>query len=196
MSLGTGRAVLTISLTLALVGCSAGAGHTTDGATSDSDGAGVACPHPPDLTTAAPRCNSVVNAAQVLPFQARTGTPPAPAGGAIADGIYVSTGAEGWGAAFAYGRRITIVVLGGATQMLWNGEVLDPNGATVTLSFAVNARTVASDNQIQFTVDCSSASPSPVPPVLTYTAIGDQLALSLTTAGGTSVTTYTRTGCP
>ncbi len=79
--------------------------------------------------------------------------------------------------------------------MLWTGEVLDANGA-VTLSFAASTRTAAAGNQLTFTVDCSSTSPSPIPPALTYTATSEQLLLSLTTGANTSMTTYTRTGCP
>jgi hypothetical protein len=179
-------------------------GKTTDGTTSDGSGTdnaavsdtGTTCPHPPDLTAAAPACNSVVNSAHAVPFTARTGTPPTPMGGMILDGVYVSTATEGWGAVSPAGRRITIVVLGGATQMLWTGEVLDATGATVTLSFAANAHAAASGKQIAFTVDCSSSSPSPIPPALTYTATATQLILSLTNGADSSVTTYTRTGCP
>jgi hypothetical protein len=209
-----------LSATLLLVGCagnpasSAGDAASSDGAAPDqtnpdrttSDGSGpdsaavsdtgTACNHPPELTAAAPTCNSVVNSAHAVPFTARTGTPPTPAGGTIRDGVYVSTATEGWGAVSAAGRRITIVVLGGATQMLWKGDVLDATGATVTLSFAANAHIAATGTQIAFTVDCSSSTPSPIPPALTYTATASQLILSLNSGADSSVTTYTRTGCP
>jgi hypothetical protein len=195
--------LLTISMTLAPIGCAGGSGQATDGAsdggTTDrgaSEGGGTTCARGPDLTAAAPACNSVVNSAHAVPFTARTGSPPAPIGGPIVDGVYVSTATEGWGAVAPAGRRITIVVLGGATEMLWTGDVLDASGAAVTLSFAANARSAAVGNQITFTVDCSSTSPAPIPPALTYTATSNQLVLSLTKGSDTSMTTYTRTGCP
>jgi hypothetical protein len=188
------RCPLTIALALLATGCSGGASTSADGA--PADGAGSACTHPPNLTSAAPACNSVVSSAQAVAFTARTGSPPAPTGGPIADGVYVATAAEGYGAATPGGRRITIVVLDGATQILWKGEVLDATGATVTLAFAANTHTSASGNQINFTVDCTSTTPSPIPAALTYTATPNQLILSLTNGATTSVTTYTRTGCP
>jgi hypothetical protein len=204
-----------LSTALVLAGCAgnpAASGSdaaNSDGATADkanADGAatdnaaasdaGTTCDHPPALTAAARACNSVVNSAHAVPFTARSGTPSTPMGGVILDGLYVSTATEGWGAVSPAGRRITIVVLGGGTQMLWTGDVLDATGATVTLSFAANAHAAASGNQIAFTVDCSSSSPSPIPPALTYTASATQLILSLLNGADTSVTTYTRTGCP
>jgi hypothetical protein len=207
MVLGTRSCLLIISISVALapLGCAGRSGQTSGDAAADGaadaaadadDDTGTTCPRGPDLTAAAPACNRVVNTAHAVPFTARTGAPPAPSGGPIADGVYVSTAAEGWGAVAPAGRRITIVVTGGATQMLWTGEVLDANGAAVTLSFAASTRTAAAGNQLTFTVDCSSTSPSPIPPALTYTATSEQLRLSLTTGADTSVTTYTRTGCP
>lgn len=204
-----------LSATLLLGGCAANsATSVSDAASSDGtapdrtsiDGsitdnaaggdAGTTCNHPPALTAAAPACNTVVNSAHAVPFTARTGTPPTPIGGTILDGVYVSTATEGWGAVSPAGRRITIVVLGGATQMLWTGEVLDATGAAVTLSFAANAHAAATGSQIAFTVDCSSSTPSPIPPALMYTATSTQLILSLNNGADSSVTTYTRTGCP
>jgi len=177
------RWLLTIAVAQLANGCGGGASQS-------------GCTNPPNLTSAAPVCNSVVNAAQAVAFTARTGSPPAPAGGPIADGVYVATAAEGYGAAPPGGRRITIVVLGGATQILWNGEVLDATGATVTLAFAANTHTSVSGNQINFTVDCSSTTPPPIPAALMYSATPGQLILSLASGANTSVTTYTRTGCP
>jgi hypothetical protein len=198
MVLGTPSWLLNISVALVLVGCAGRSGQTTvdAGGEDAGDGAGMTCPRGPDLTAAAPTCNRVVNTAHAVPFTARTGAPPAPSGGPIVDGVYVSTAAEGWGAVAPAGRRITIVVSGGATQMLWTAEVLDAAGAAVTLSFTANARAAAADNQITFTVDCSSTSPAPIPPSLTYTASADRLILSLSQGADTSMTTYTRTGCP
>ena len=111
----------------------------------------------------------------------RTGTPPTPMGGAIRDGVYVATAAEGYGAVSPAGRRLTLAVTGGATQILWTGDVLDGAGATVTLTFTANTHITASGNQIAFTVDCASMSPSPIPASLTYTATSDQLIMSRAT---------------
>ncbi|HEX3694045.1 MAG TPA: hypothetical protein VH374_01550 [Polyangia bacterium] len=195
-------------LALPSAGCSTAQSQSADGATSDAgpadnasttDGAGEAgstCLHEPDLTRAAPVCNAAVNSAQAVPFTARTGAPPPPSGGTIVDGVYVSTAAEGFGAITPAGRRITLVVLAGATKMLWKGEILDATGATVSLSFTANTSIATSGNQITFTVDCASASPSPIPPALTYTAAPGLLLFSLTSGADTAVTTYTRTGCP
>src|SRR5260221_14208246 len=197
MVLGTPSCLLIMVVALAPPGCAGGSGQTSgDAAVDAGDSARTTCPRGPDLTAAAPACNRVVNTARVVPFTARTGAPPAPLGGPIADGVYVSTAAEGWGAVAPAGRRITIVVTGGATQMLWTGEILDANGAAVTLSFAVRTRTAEAGNQLAVTVGCSSSSPSPIPPTLTYTATAQQLLLSLTNGADTSMTTYTRTRCP
>src|SRR5882724_9409086 len=152
---------------VALAGCAGGSGQAMDAAGSgraDDRGADVTCSHGVDLTAAAPACNSLVNAAHAVPFTARAGSPPAPMGGPIVDGVYVSTATEGWGAVAPAGRRVTIVVAGGGTQMLWKGDVLDANGVAVTLSFAATTRTVAVGDEVTFTVDCSSTSPSPIPP--------------------------------
>jgi hypothetical protein len=194
-----GSCLFTIFAGLAALACSSDESQPANGAPPDgaaTDGAVTTCVTPTGLTSAPPICNSVVNSAQAVPFTARTGSPPVPSGGAIADGVYVSTMIEGYGAVPPAGRRITIVVLGGATQIFWTGEVLDATGANVTVSFAANTHASASGNQIAFTVDCTSTSPSPIPPGLTYTATADRLILSLTNGADTSVTTYTRTGCP
>jgi hypothetical protein len=191
--------LLAVCLAFPFAGCSSAQNPSADGGASDvpgsTDSAGTICSNQPDLTVATPACNRAVNSAHAVPFAARTGSPPAPAGGVIVDGVYVSTATEGYGAITPSGRRITLVVLGGATKMLWTGDVLDAAGVTVSLSFAANTTMSASGNQITFTVDCASTSPSPVPPALTYTANPTQLILSLTKGADTAVTTYARTGC-
>jgi hypothetical protein len=189
-----GTCLLTICAVLTAAGCAGGQSQQADGAPAD-DGS-TTCPQPPDLTAASPVCNGAVNSAHAVPFTARTGAPPVPSGGPIVDGVYVSTATEGYGAVTPAGRRITLVVLGGASQILWTGEVLDATAATVTLSFAANTHASATGNQLAFTVDCSSTSPAPIPAALTYTATAGQLVLSLANGANTSVTTYTRTGCP
>lgn len=193
-------------LVVSLAACSSTGSQPVDSGASDSgsptdrsggsDGGGTTCLNQPDLTAPTPTCNRAVNSARAVPFMARTGSPPAPTGGVIADGVYVSTAAEGYGTITPAGRRITLVVLGGATKMLWTGEVLDATGATVSLAFTANTDMLASGNQIMFTVGCASTSPPPVPAALTYTATAGQLVLSLTKGADTAVTTYMRTGCP
>jgi hypothetical protein len=87
-------------------------------------------------------------------------------------------------------------VLDGGTRFLWAGDVLDATAMTTALSFRADTHVAAAGTQLAFTVDCSSSIPSPIPPALGYTASGDQLVLMLTSNGVTSVTTYTRAGCP
>jgi hypothetical protein len=145
--------------------------------------------------TAAPACSTLANSASPIPFTAGVGQPPTPAGGTLNDGLYHATRVEGFGNASASGRRLTIAVIGGGTQFIWAGEVLDAMAMTTVLSFRADTHVAPAGTQIGFTVDCSSSTPSPIPPSLDYTATGDQLVLQLTSNGATSVTTYTRTGC-
>jgi hypothetical protein len=180
------------AILLVAAACSAGSSASKGGGAGD---AGGACPPGPDLVTAAPACNTLANSAAAVPFTAGAGAPPHPAGGVIADGIYHATRVEGFGGAPAAGRRITIDVLDGATRVLWAGDVLDAAAATTVLTFRADTHAAPAGTQIAFTVDCSSSTPSPIPPSLDYTASGDQLVLSLTNNGATSVTTYTRAGC-
>jgi hypothetical protein len=206
MIFGTLPSLVAIALACAFAGCSGGGSQSVDSGATDavgttdrgsgSDGGGTTCLNQPDLTAPTPMCNRAVNNARAVPFMARTGTPPAPTGGVIADGVYVSTATEGYGVITPAGRRITLVVLAGATKMLWTGEVLDATGATVSQAFTANTDISASGNQINFTVGCASTSPPPVPAALTYTATAGQLVLSLITGANTAVTTYMRTGCP
>jgi hypothetical protein len=179
-------------------GASGSGGSGTADGPAGSGGDGVTdggCPAPPDVIVPPPRCNSIANNAQAVPFTMRNGTPPTPAGGTIRDGVYAATAAEGYGAVTPAGRRLTLAVTGNATQMLWTGDVLDATGATVTLSFTANTHIATAGNQVSFTVDCASSSPSPIPASLTYTASGDQLIMSRATGADVAVTTYTRMGC-
>jgi hypothetical protein len=177
----------------------AGAGGMGGAGAGGRGGGGGACPSPPDFTAAAPTCNTAPNGAGAVPFTAVTGTPPAPGGGVIVDGVYRSVRAEGYGSVAAAGRRITIVVVGNGTQMLWTGEVLDATATTTTLSFAANAAVTpaaGTSTRIQLDTTCSSAATSPLPAALDFTATPSQMVLSLSSSAGTSVTTYQRSGCP
>jgi hypothetical protein len=144
---------------------------------------------------AAPACNTVTNAALAIPFTPGVGAAPAPAGGAIQDGLYEATRTEAYGAATGGGRRITFVITGGATRMLWAGEVLDATGATVTTSFRADTTIAVAGSRLSFTVDCASSTPSPIPPALDFTAAGQTLVLSLANGSTVAATTYTRRGC-
>jgi hypothetical protein len=158
-------------------------------------GKGAAPCVPPSDIVAAPACNTLVNSAAAIPFTAGVGAPPAPAGGAITDGLYHATRVEGFGNATPSGRRLTIGVLDGGTRFLWAGDVLDAAAATTALSFRANTHVTPAGTQLAFTVDCASSTPSPIPPSLDYTATAGELVLSLTTNGATSMTTYTLAGC-
>ena len=174
----------------------ADAGHDLG---SIPDTGGGVCPARPDLVAAAPTCTSLANSATAIPFTPATGTAPTPAGGTIVDGLYESTRTEAYGATAGNGRRITFAILEGATRMLWNGEVLDATGATVQASFRADTRISVSGTRINFTADCVSTSPSPIPAALDFSVsenlLGTNLVLSLATGNTVAVTTYTRRGC-
>jgi hypothetical protein len=181
-------------------GGAGGTGGSGGGAGGASGGAGGsapagACPARPELVVAAPACNTVTNAATAIPFSQATGTAPAPAGGTIQDGLYEATRTELYGATTGGGRRITFVITGGATHMLWAGEVLDATGTAVVASFRADTSIAVSGTSLAFTLDCTSSTPSPIPPALDFTATGQTLVLSLVTNNGLAVTTYTRRGC-
>jgi hypothetical protein len=150
----------------------------------------------PALVSAAPACNTLVNSAPAVPFTAGVGAPPAPAGGTIIDGLYHATRVEGFGGAPPSGRRLSIAVLEGGTRFIWAGDVLDATAMTTALSFRADTHVAPAGAQLAFTVDCSSMTPAPIPPSLGYTATSDALVLVLPNNGATSVTTYTRVGCP
>ncbi|HET6149333.1 MAG TPA: hypothetical protein VFH68_17485 [Polyangia bacterium] len=189
--------VFTLWASVASVGCSKTSepGATANDAGHDQaqvlDTGSGACPARPDLPAAAPSCNNVVNAATAVPFTAATGTAPTPMGGTIQDGLYESTRAEAYGSTTGGGRRITFVILEGATRMLWAGEVLDASGTTVTSRFRADTAISVSGTRINFAISCVSTTPSPIPAALDFTVSGQNLVLSL----GSAVTTYTRRGC-
>jgi len=190
-------AVMAAACTSSSGGSPTGTGGGGAGGGGAGGGGGSAtCASAASFTAAAPDCNTVTNGATAVPFTAATGTPPAPMGGTIADGVYYATRAAGYGSATPAGRKLTIAILDGATRMLWAGDVLDASGTTTSLSFRADATAVVSGTQIAMTTTCSSASTSPLPAALDYTATSSGLVLSLTMNGATSVTTYARQGCP
>jgi hypothetical protein len=174
--------------TLALGGAAACSGG---GAPTDAGG----CVARPDLAAAAPACNTVTNGATAIAGTAAVGAAPTPAGGAIVDGLYEATKTEVYGGAPSGGRRLTLVVTGGGTRVLWAGEVLDATGTAVTLSFRADTAVAASGTKLTLTTSCVSTTPSPLPPALDYTATPTSLVLSLANGSTTAVTTYTRRGC-
>jgi hypothetical protein len=161
-----------------------------DVARGQDTGAGT-CPARPDLVVAAPECNSVVNSATAVGFTSTDASAPAPMGGTILDGLYEATRTEGYGTTSGTGRRITFVVVEGATRILWAGEVI----AATTAAFRADTRIKTSGTQINFTADCVSTMPSPIPDVLDYTVSGANLVLSLVNGEAVTATTYTRRGC-
>jgi hypothetical protein len=164
-------------------------------AAASADQAGAACPPRPDLVQASPACNTLVSSAGAVPFTAATGTPPVPSGGAITDGLYEATRAQGWGAVTPSGRRLTIAVLQGATRILWTGDVLDPTGTTVTTSFRADSSGTVTGDQIDLTTDCFSTATSPIPVSVGFTATPDQLLFIAGSGANVAATTYTRRGC-
>lgn len=190
---------------LSLAACTSSNGGSSTGAAGSGGGSGggaggsgggSACPNPPTLTAADPTCNTVTNGATAVPFTAKAGSPPTPAGGTIVDGVYYAVEAAGYGNVTPSGRKLTIVILDGGTHMLWAGDVLDASAGAVLTSFRANATASASGTTINMTVTCPTGTTSPLPPALDYTATATQLVLSLTTNGATAVTTYARQGCP
>lgn len=177
-------------------GGTGGSTVTGNDAGTERGDTGGACANRPDLVGVAPACNTFTNRATAVPFTAATGTPPTFNGGAVRDGLYESTRTEGYGSAAAAGRRISIVIQNGATQWLWNGEVLDAAGAQVTRAFQANATVSISGKTVTFgTPTCLSAAPSPLPDSLSYQVSGDDLLLAIE-GPNAAVTTYTRRGCP
>jgi hypothetical protein len=173
----------------------AGGGTGADAASGGSGGS-RACTSPPDLTAAAPACNTVMNAAAAVPFSPGMGTPPVAVGGAFSDGRYEATMAQGFGAAAPQnGRRITILILNGGARWLWAGEVLDASGTTTQLAFTADAEVAISGTTLTLTTTCSSTATSPLPASLEFTAKGLDLVLSLAMPTYTAVTTYSLSAC-
>lgn len=186
--------MVTLAVVIAGAAGCAGEGETpSDGAIRDVTSA---CPNSPTLLQVAPACNTVANSAPPVPFKSGTGPLPSPFGGQILDGLYMTTSTAGWGAVTPAGRRATLAILNKGTRFLWHGEVLDAEGENVALSYRVVASTRISGTQIEFSIDCSSVTPSPVPPTMNFTGGGAELQLMHVTGGDVAVTSYTRTGCP
>ena len=203
-----GLAITSTALAMALgaIGCSSSGGSGTGGSGGGNAGTGGAggsatgaCAARPDLIAASPTCDNVTNSATAIGFTPLTGTAPAPAGGTVLDGLYESTKTGSYGASTGGGRRITFVMTtlaDGTRHMLWNGEVLDATGASVTTSFKADATVTIAGTQItNSSVNCGAPSPPPLPPAFDYTVSSSDLILMLTTNGTTAATTYTRRGC-
>jgi hypothetical protein len=180
-----------IRLSLAAFTVGGTAGCSGGGAAMDAG----ACVARPELAAAAPACNTVTNGATAIAGVASSGAAPTPSGGAIADGLYEATKTEVYGGAPSGGRRLSFVVMGGGTRVLWAGEVLDATGTAVTLSFRADTTVAATGSKLAFTTSCVSSTPSPIPAALDYTATPTSLVLSLANGATTAVTTYTRRGC-
>jgi len=199
----------TLTTALVAIGCGSsggggtggsGGGNTGTGGAGGAGGSGTgACAARPDLIAASPTCDNVTNTATAIGFTALTGTAPTPAGGTVLDGLYQSTKTGAYGATTGGGRRITFVITtltDGTRHMLWNGEVLDATGASVTTSLKADATVTIAGTQItNTTVNCGAPSPPPLPAAFDYTVSASDLILSLTTNGTTAATTYTRRGC-
>jgi hypothetical protein len=140
-------------------------------------------------------CTTAANAATAIPFSAGVGTAPTPAGGTVVDGLYEATRTEIYGGGTGSGRRITLVVTGGGTRIFWVGEVLDAAGQAVVTSFRADTTVAVQGTKLAFTATCVSATPSPIPAALDFTATPTTLVLSLANGATTAVTTYTRRGC-
>jgi hypothetical protein len=152
---------------------------------------------PPPLPPAPPAsppalCNTIPNDAKPVPYTPKAGPLPAFAGGPIEDGLYRATRAEGYGDVDPNGRRMTLAVSGGGTELAWSGEMLDAAGVTSLATLRANARATATGSRLDLTTTCSSRSPSPIPARLSYTARPGTLVLGLVDAGGDFVTTYER----
>jgi hypothetical protein len=147
---------------------------------------GAACRRAP------PPCNALVNQAPRVTFIARPGPPPVFVGGAIRDGIYEASRAEGYGAAAPSGRRMTLAVSDGGTRFSWAGELLDPTGATATASIRADAAVVVAGRELALTTVCTSVTPSPLPDRMAFTATPERLVLGFVEGTSASVTTYER----
>ena len=139
-----------------------------------------------------PTCNTLANVATPVPFTPKAGPLPLFTGGPLEDGVYRATRAEGYGDVDHDGRRMTLAVSAGGTEIAWSGDVLDASGARVLASVRANARVSATGNRLDLTTLCASLSPSPLPAPMSFTARPGELVLGLVEAGGAFVTTYQR----
>jgi hypothetical protein len=140
-----------------------------------------------------PVCNTVANDAPAIPFSVG-GTTPLLGGGAIADGVYHATRAEGFNDAPAAGRRMTLEVSQNGRRFAWAGEVLDAAGKTVTATVNATAHVSVSGTWLAVMTVCPSEGPSPLPATMVFSATPTTLILAARDDQGTitSVTTYTR----
>lgn len=175
------------------IGGGGGGGATGSGGMGGVD---AGCAPEPNLDLGPPTCNMLTNSAPSVPFTADPGSPPAFGGGAIEDGLYFVTTVVGTGTTTPTGRRLTLAITGGGTQLFWNGDILDGTAQNIEETFAANTRASSSGSTLSLTTACASVSPSPLPASMGYTATAGTLILGVTTSStNTAVTTYTRQGC-
>jgi hypothetical protein len=186
--------------------CGGSTPNTAGGGTGGGGGAAGAggaagmeagCDPEPSLALASPTCNAVPNGAPSVPFTAAPGAPPSFAGAPIADGLYFATNVEGYGTTTPAGRRLTLAITGGGTQLFWNGDVLDGTAQDIEETFAANTTASSSGGTLTLTTTCASVSPSPLPASMGYTASATTLILAVITSDtNAAVTTFARQGCP
>ena len=166
------------------------------GTDTTTDTATGACPAASGFVVAAPTCSNIANGAPAVPFTQGTGAAPTFTGGTLRDGLYHATRAEGFGTTTGSGRKLTLLVLDGGTQFLYGGEVLDAAGGQSVGLVRMNATGAASGSSIAFSVTCMAPGTASLPTTLDYTVSGNDLIMGTTNGSVTSITTYTRQGCP
>ena len=167
------------------------------GGAGGAGGLDAGCEPEPSLGAPSPTCNTIPNGAPSVPFTADPGASPSFEGGQIEDGLYFATLVEGTGTTTPAGRRLTLAVTNGGTQLFWNGDVLDGTAQDIEETFAANATATASGSTLTLTTTCASVSPSPLPASMSYTASATTLVLAVVSSStNAAVTTYTRQGCP
>jgi hypothetical protein len=202
--------LVTVTLALAVAcssseGVSADASPATD-ARAAADAAGTSCGG--DLArlmvSAEGGCNTLPFPAPRLPFTVGSGSAPSFTGGALVDGLYAATRAEGWNVSNGTGRQMGLVLGNGGKTLLWFGQILDADGngdlesGTAVGWLRGNYDLEVGANTLDLTATCQTGSGAQAPAQLLYTAVpGNPPQLLLGSAQGQSVslTTYTWQGC-